>query len=152
MDASNYNALIERLKSIHYSPLGINNHYGDFMVRESGDSFIGNSTLLEALLNEYTKSFREYSSEGVKVTLTSKQHAALKEISLALEDEFCVMAFGAEAVANLLAKCDNKNGGLDSDQISHLNLLIAFLAKSLHNHRDLMAALSDDLAGCSVIY
>ena len=152
MAAENYTARIEQLNPIQKYPLGISNHYGDCMVRENDDSFIGNSTLLDALLNEYIKQFKEYSENELKVTLTYKQRDTLKEISFALEDEFCTMAFGVEAISHLLCRCNFEDDGFDADQLNHLARLLEFLSKSLHSRRDLIASLSDDLAGSSVSY
>ena len=152
MAAENYTAQDEQLNPIQKYPFGMSNHYGDCMVRENDDSFIGNSTLLDVLLNEYIKQFREFSENEVKVTLTYKQRDALKEISFALEDEFCTMAFGVEAISHLLSRCNFEDDGFDADQLNHLARLLELLSKSLHNHRDLIEYLSDDLARSSVSY
>ena len=152
MAATNYTARIEQLNPIHYYPLGISNRYGDCKVRENDDSFIGNTTMLEALLNEYTKQFKKFSDNEIKLSPSPKQRTALKEISRVLEDEFCVMAFGVEAISVLLSKCDFEDERIDADQLKHLARLLEFLSKSLHNHRDFIESVSNDLAKSPIYY
>ena len=152
MAATNYTARIEQLNSIHNYPLGISNRYGDQMVRENDEPFIGNSTLLEALFREYTKSYKEYSGNEVRVALTSEQHSALKEISRVLTDESSAILFGIEAIGYLLKKGDNEGEVFGNDQIEYLGWLLEHLAKTLNGHLNLMESVSDDLAKSTVSY
>ena len=119
---------------------------------ESNNPFIGNSTLLEALLNEYTKQFKEYSGKDIKVTLTPKQHSALKEISRAVSDEFCAMMFGVEVIGHLLKVADYENKGVDNEQLEQLGWFLSHLASSLNSHWSMMECMADDLANFSVSY
>ena len=119
---------------------------------ESNKPFIGDGTLLEALLNEYTKQFKEYSGNEIRVTLTSKQRSELKEISNAISDEFSAMAFGIEAVGRLVKIANYENKEIDNQQLEQLGWLLEYFGKSFSSHWNLMECLAEDLARSSVTY
>ena len=112
---------------------------------DSKPSFIGNSTPLDAFIHEYAKSFRSYSANKIKVTMTREQYAAIKETINVLSNESHAMASGVEAVGYLLARLDYRDRSLEGSQLENVGYLLSLLGKNLGSHHHLIECLKNDL-------
>jgi hypothetical protein len=117
---------------------------------EHRDEFIGNGTLLEVLLSNYIKPFRQYDGGKPSVRLTTEQHSSLKEIQRYLHNDAVTVSGGVEAIGHFIARADFDSKGVDDRSIESIGYLVEHLGRQLLMHTYQADSIAYDLS-CVVI-
>ncbi len=113
--------------------------------------FIGDASILDALLATYTRPFMDYSSGKQVCKVTQSQKDSLAEIERVLDGEAIAMAGGIEAIGHLLAIGDYDGMGLQQPQLANLGWLLAHLGKQMDSHQHIIGFLNFSLSNTVIV-